>query len=588
MFEKRSIYKNSKGITLIALVLTIVISLLLIVGVSASFEQVSELNKYYKIKEDIIALTKATQSYYLKTGELPLVSRFPDPDGQFNFDIKNYENGLDRNPNDNDHYFVLYSPEHPESVKQCLPEVNIRSTNSTYLINEKSLTVYSKDPFELDGKLHYTASEDFSGGKFASEYYRDLGIMDARMNISIDTGTVININGQNIPYSTYAHNNSVITLKVNIENEKFYDEEGQEKSNVVFENFNKSPNVNSFRIKITALDNPNEIYLDNASATKCTTNGKSCVFEFDLSKYVLNNMKNRRKITFSYDINNEFYFDEANRIDYDQMMKNYFTLNRYIEFENNTEEIIIASEMNKVSSSRDDFVKNIKTISNWNHYNTYADIITASSGQKYIITNDCTDFQKVYTLNLQFTANPTDVKFNGGKVHFNVNGGVYDATGANYSIDAVPGAKINADIDLNGFEYGTDGKYKYTMGTTGDEVALTVNATQYTFTLNSNLSADTFTLNNKTHNTFTKNVNDNKTTGSIQAYMGDKIEYNVEKAYYRYGDVSGTDKNSVQSYDIIASDQPQGKEIILNENLKEELILSKDANSGNVVKSSGS
>lgn len=178
--EKKS---NNRGITLIAVVLTVLIATMLIVTISVSFRGLEESNQYYKIKTDIIALSKAAQNYYLENGgELPVLldnNDNPVPaSSEFieNLNAEKNEQGLakDRNPNDNDYYY--------EIDVSLLPEVELQKKDNTYYINEATLTVYSNQPYEFfddeghsNGK-HYTASEKFSGGQFASEYYIGLSI----------------------------------------------------------------------------------------------------------------------------------------------------------------------------------------------------------------------------------------------------------------------------------------------------------------------------------------------------------------------------------------------------------------------------
>ena len=57
--------KKNKGVTLVALALTIVVATLLIVSVSVSVDKLSTSNDFYKTRQDIIALQKAVQTYYL-------------------------------------------------------------------------------------------------------------------------------------------------------------------------------------------------------------------------------------------------------------------------------------------------------------------------------------------------------------------------------------------------------------------------------------------------------------------------------------------------------------------------------------------
>ena len=153
------ILKNDKGITLVALVITMIIIMILTVTVTVSMSSTKELNKYYKVKEDIIALTDEVQRYYMKNNSLPVI----EDAGYFIFDFTN--NPSDRNPNDNSFYYYINTE---------LLDVEIESTDSTYIVNEQTLTVYIYEGVELNGQIHYTIVDDSAGGKFADGQYSNI------------------------------------------------------------------------------------------------------------------------------------------------------------------------------------------------------------------------------------------------------------------------------------------------------------------------------------------------------------------------------------------------------------------------------
>ncbi len=160
--------KNESGITLIALAVTVLILIILSVSVTVGIKSTIDVRKYYKVKEDIIALNKAVQSFYLENnGRLPIVEN-AIADEDFLTTISEYGDGKDRNPNDNNTYYPIYS--------DVLTEVKLNFPHETYLVNEKTLTIYAKSGYYVDGQLHYTASEKFSGGQFAREYYQSVEV----------------------------------------------------------------------------------------------------------------------------------------------------------------------------------------------------------------------------------------------------------------------------------------------------------------------------------------------------------------------------------------------------------------------------
>ena len=72
------------------------------------------------------------------------------------------------------------------------------------MINEKSLTVYCKDGFLLENNKHYTASEQFSGGQFAEDYYKEIG-ENVGGSIDISTDTKIRLNGNAVNPQNYLY-----------------------------------------------------------------------------------------------------------------------------------------------------------------------------------------------------------------------------------------------------------------------------------------------------------------------------------------------------------------------------------------------
>lgn len=582
---KRS--NSNKGITLIALIITIVISLLLIVSITVSVDNVQETSQYYRIKDDIVALQKQVQLYYLENGELPLQKNIRD--GDFHKTILDYSK--DRNPNDNDTYYVLYDAGN-NYFGDLLPEVQIQSKNSKYVVNSKSLTVYCTTEFTIDGQKHYTASSDFSGGRFASEYYQDIGVIDlADIRMGVSTDTVININGVDKAYPNYAKSDSIIAITLSTKDMDIYNANGEAMKDVKFSSFEKKPSVNSFRITITALEDENTVYLSKKAATSIDytlDGGKTCKIYFDLSKYGLNtsNMTSRRKITFSYDNNYDFYYNISNRIDYNMMMNNYLKLNT-IEFENNAEEIIIASTMNS-SEGTTNFVSNIKNVSTkdksgnskkWEGKYTYTNIITAPSGQKYVINDSGKDFYKAYTITLNLIAYPSDVPKNNVKIIYTVDGKSY-TTSTDYTIDAIKDKSIGTTIQVSGFNSKSP---SYTMGSANRTESVTLDAIQYTFTLKSNTSGSALALTNTTRSsTFAASGSTSDQTRTVSAYIGDVIKYNVTKDYYRLSSDQVEKTASDKTHTMVASNETKtvtlAKNIVKSTNSGERFVKNESCN----------
>ena len=154
------ILENERGITLVALIVTIIVMMILTISINANINTTIKLNKYYNIKEDIIALTEEVQKYYLLYEELPISNVI-----EFNIDSLNPQ---DKNPNDNDVYYVI------DTTK--FTNLELKNKEVTYLVNEQSLTVYCKEGAVLEGKRHYTVVDEFEGGSFAEQYYSNVNL----------------------------------------------------------------------------------------------------------------------------------------------------------------------------------------------------------------------------------------------------------------------------------------------------------------------------------------------------------------------------------------------------------------------------
>lgn len=160
--------KNNRGVTMIALAVTVVILTILAVTLTASMTSTIELKKYNNVKEDIIALSEDIKVYYMKNNALPIyndiklsLSTYGVPDE-------------DMNPNDSEIYYPINLDEISKEIELNCGDGNKNkdfTTDDLYVVNESSLTVYYLKGVLLNGVKHYTIVDDFSGGSFANEYY---------------------------------------------------------------------------------------------------------------------------------------------------------------------------------------------------------------------------------------------------------------------------------------------------------------------------------------------------------------------------------------------------------------------------------
>lgn len=191
---------NSHGITLVSLVVTIVVMMILTISITTSVTSTLELQKYNKVKEDIIALSEEVKIYYMKNAKLPVYT-------DKTFDLVEYNvPSEDTNPNDSGAYYAI-----DLSVLSSNFEINCGAgnkekdwtTDDLYVLNEESLTVYYLKGAILNGIKHYTIIDDFSGGLYASEYYK-------KADLPIISVVTIESNGSD---KTKATKDDIVTLK---------------------------------------------------------------------------------------------------------------------------------------------------------------------------------------------------------------------------------------------------------------------------------------------------------------------------------------------------------------------------------------
>ena len=171
-------WKNQKGITMVAEVLTVIIFALLIGTItysSMSSIEVRDLNDMYA---DILTIQEKAANYYLKYGEAPIDTDKP---------VQSLPGDMHRNPNDDDDAY--YQVDFTKLLNVSLNEPV--TDDSFYFINTKTLTVYHSKGVKIDGlinralevdgkavytdeeQVHYTLPSNYSNvSKIIVESYR--------------------------------------------------------------------------------------------------------------------------------------------------------------------------------------------------------------------------------------------------------------------------------------------------------------------------------------------------------------------------------------------------------------------------------
>ena len=129
----KQMIKNEKGVTMIAIVITIIILLIIVATVSFSSKNGIDMKKMNNMYTDIILLEDKVAFYYLEHGTIPAKGAALLPD-EIPDEIKTY------NPNDNENYYKL-DLDLLENVdlNYAIDASNVRDI---YIINEKSHAIY--------------------------------------------------------------------------------------------------------------------------------------------------------------------------------------------------------------------------------------------------------------------------------------------------------------------------------------------------------------------------------------------------------------------------------------------------------------
>lgn len=165
--------KSEKGITLIALVITVVVLSLISVPVLINASKVSGIKRYSLFKSDIDTLREAIDVAY--ANDYNIASIGPKYTGDLSV-LNGTQNGVKiKNDNDNDNYYVIDVTKLNEKASTTMQELNFGSENNAvagkttytggtdvYIVNEKSKTIYYVQGLTYKGKTYYRLSENFT------------------------------------------------------------------------------------------------------------------------------------------------------------------------------------------------------------------------------------------------------------------------------------------------------------------------------------------------------------------------------------------------------------------------------------------
>ncbi len=167
--------KNEKGITLIALSITVFVLSLISVPVVVNMTNIHQFEKYTKFKDDIDNLRESISIAYHNKEVTDIGPKY---DGNKEF-LKGTQNEKQiKNVNDNENYYVISIEKVNKGIHADMPELNFgtgnqslnsntgtyssEETDDVYIINEQSRTIYYVKGVNYNGEKYYRLNEDFS------------------------------------------------------------------------------------------------------------------------------------------------------------------------------------------------------------------------------------------------------------------------------------------------------------------------------------------------------------------------------------------------------------------------------------------
>lgn len=175
--------KNSKGISLIALTITILVLAIVTSIVVYNAKNSVMIRKYKKLENDISLLTDKVEMYYLKNERLPIC--FNSDNIPILYDGSQWQDGENANfknnkaKNDNDNYYILDLDQIDGlSLNYGIDFFTLNSDYSNkdsisdiYVINEQSHKIYYVQGIQVDGKTYYTIGDDVEISLYKSIIY---------------------------------------------------------------------------------------------------------------------------------------------------------------------------------------------------------------------------------------------------------------------------------------------------------------------------------------------------------------------------------------------------------------------------------
>ena len=164
--------RSEKGITMIALVITVIIMIIIVSAVSFGAKNGTQLRELNNMYTDILALEEKVALYYLKNGELPITEEILAEDS-IPEEIMNF----DDDGNVIYKYNVNDGPIYKKIDIKKLDNIslnnakNLLNTSDTYIINTQSHTVYYLKGVQVQEYDLNSSDDGYEGTGFVRNRY---------------------------------------------------------------------------------------------------------------------------------------------------------------------------------------------------------------------------------------------------------------------------------------------------------------------------------------------------------------------------------------------------------------------------------
>lgn len=155
--------KKEKGVTLVALVITVVVLAILAFSVTVNLQGFEETKNKTRFQQDMNKLAEKVEQYYARNKTLPILNEYTNT----SMFIAN------KNINDSSTYWVLdigklgitslnYGGDYQTIKDMNNTSADVSQYTNVYIINRGSHTIYYPKGVEYEGKVHYALEDDYT------------------------------------------------------------------------------------------------------------------------------------------------------------------------------------------------------------------------------------------------------------------------------------------------------------------------------------------------------------------------------------------------------------------------------------------